>query len=151
MEPFPPIDIILSAVGRGPNCVAKHKVDDQWTDISSQQLRESVISLARTLQDWGIRKGDRVDILSENRPEWAITDFAALSIGAVDVPIYATLIAEQAEAILKDSGARVAFVSSKEQLEKLLADRDQTDVEKIVVFDEIVGADSGSNAAVIAW
>src|SRR5882762_72080 len=125
MGPFTLIDIILSAVGRGPSCVAKHKVDDRWTDISSQQLRESVITLARTLQDWGIRKGDRVAILSENRPEWAITDFATLSIGAADVPIYATLIAEQAAAILKDSGARIAFVSSKEQLEKLLAIQDQ--------------------------
>ena len=149
MGPFTLIDIILSAVGRDSACVAKHKVNDQWTDISSQQLRESVVVLAHTLQDWGVQKGDRVAILSENRPEWAITDFAALSIGAVDVPIYATLIAEQAAAILKDSGARIAFVSSKEQLEKLVAIQDQTRLEKIVVFDDVSGSET--KIPVITW
>jgi long-chain acyl-CoA synthetase len=152
MGPSTLIDIILAAVGRGSGCVAKHKVSDRWTDISSQQLRDSVITLARTLQDWGIRKGDRVAILSENRPEWAITDFATLSIGAADVPIYATLIAEQAAAILKDSGARIAFVSSKEQLEKLLAIQDQIKIEKIVVFDDdLSGSESKRRIPVIGW
>jgi len=151
MGPFTLIDIILSAVGRGPSCVAKHKVDDQWTDISSQQLRESVISLARTLQDWGIRKGDRVAILSENRPEWAIADFAALSIGAVDVPIYATLIAEQAAAILKDSGARVLFLSSNEQYEKFVSIQEQTAVEKVVIFDPVETESDKGWVPVTAW
>src|SRR5882724_2422520 len=151
MGPFTLIDIILSAVGRGPSCVAKHKVDDQWTDISSQQLRESVISLARTLQDWGIRKGDRVAILSENRPEWAIADFAALSIGAVDVPIYATLTAEQAAAIMKDSGARILFLSSKDQLDKFVTIRDQTFIEKVVVFDEVDLQGKTSPVPIISW
>jgi len=137
MGPFTIIDIIMAAVGRDSACVAKHRVDGHWTDITSKLLHDSVVTLARTLQDWGIRKGDRVAILSENRPEWAIADFAVLSIGAVDVPIYATLIAEQVAAILKDSGARIAFVSSKEQLEKLLSIQDQTLIEKIVIFDEV--------------
>src|SRR5438270_5509945 len=151
MSPITLIDVILSAVGRDAACVAKQKIDGRWTDVSSKQLHNLVVLLARTLQDWGIRKGDRIAILSENRPEWAITDFAALSIGAVNVPIYATLTAEQAAAILKDSGARIAFLSSKEQLDKLLTIREQTDIEKIVVFDDVAGADSGSNAAVIKW
>src|SRR4051812_35922152 len=136
MGPFTIIDVIMAAVGRDSVCVAKHRVDERWTDISSKQLHDSVVTLARALQDWGVKKGDRVAILSENRPEWAIADFAVLSMGAVDVPIYATLIAEQVTAILKDSGARIAFVSSKEQLEKLLTIQDQTSIEKIVVFDE---------------
>src|SRR4051812_6996831 len=137
MGPFTIIDIVMAAVGRDSVCVAKHRSDGLWRDISSKQLHDSVVTLARTLQDWGIKKGDRVAILSENRPEWAIADFAVLSIGAVDVPIYATLIAEQVAAILKDSGARIAFVSSKEQLEKLLSIQDQTLIEKIVIFDEV--------------
>src|SRR4051812_10050158 len=140
MGPFTIIDIVMAAVGRDSVCVAKHRSDGLWRDISSKQLHDSVVTLARTLQDWGIKKGDRVAILSENRPEWAIADFATLSIGAVDVPIYATLIAEQIATILKDSGARIAFVSSKEQLEKLLTIQDQTSIEKIVIFDEIEAA-----------
>src|SRR3954466_245379 len=137
MGPFTLTDIILAAVGREETCVAKHRLNGQWTDISSKQLRENVVTLARKLQEWGIEKGDRVAILSENRPELAIADFAALSIGAVDVPIYATLIAEQTAAILKDSGARIAFVSSSEQVEKLLSIHKETRIEKIVVFDEL--------------
>src|SRR3954463_6023410 len=140
MGPFTIIDIIMAAVSRDSACVAKHRIDGRWTNISSKQLHDSVVTLAGTLQDWGIKKGDRVAILSENRPEWAIADFAALSIGAVDVPIYATLIPEQIAAILKDSGARIAFVSNKEQLEKLLTIQDQTSIEKIVIFDEVADA-----------
>jgi long-chain acyl-CoA synthetase len=152
MGPFTLTDIILAAVGREAICVAKHRVNGQWTDISSQQLRDHVVRLAQKLQEWGIEKGDRIAILSENRPEWAITDFAVLSIAAVDVPIYATLLAEQAAAILKDSGARIAFVSSSEQVQKLLAIQKETRIEKIIVFDDL-GPESQPKAAVpvIAW
>src|SRR5438067_3848529 len=137
MGPFTRTDIILAAVGREETCVAKHRVNGQWTDISSKQLRENVVTLAQHLQAWGIEKGDRIAILSENRPEWAITDFAALSIGAVDVPIYATLTAEQAAAILKDSGVRILFLSSKDQLNKFATIRQETKVEQVIVFDEV--------------
>ena len=64
-----------------------------------------------------------------------IADFASLLLGAVTVPIYATLTAEQTAYILRDSGARVVFVSSEAQLQKVLSIREQTAVEKIVVFD----------------
>lgn len=151
MGPFTIIDIILSAVGRGSGCVAKHKIHGQWTDISSRQLRDNVITLARTLQDWGIQKGDRVAILSENRPEWAITDFAVLSIGSVDVLIYATLTAEQAAAILKDSGARVLFLSSNEQYNKFVSIQEQTAVEKVVIFDPVETESDKGWVPVTAW
>ena len=85
MGPFTLIDIILAAVGRDSACVAKHRVNGQWTDISSKQLRADVVTVAQQLKDWGVVKGERIAILSENRPEWAITDFAVLSIGAVDL------------------------------------------------------------------
>src|SRR3954462_1978392 len=146
MGPFTIVDIIMAAVGREAVCVAKNRVAGQWTDISSRQLHDSVVTLAGTLQDWGIKKGDRIAIISENRPEWAIADFAALSIGVVDVPIYATLIAEQVAAILKDSGARIAFVSSKEQVDKLLSIQDQTSLEKIVVFEDLDPQDQQNTA-----
>ncbi|HXY78184.1 MAG TPA: long-chain fatty acid--CoA ligase, partial [Candidatus Acidoferrales bacterium] len=76
-------------------------------------------------------------ILSENRPEWTITDFATLALGAVTVPIYSTQTAEQTSFILRDSGTRVVAVSTKHQLEKVLAIQRDTPVERIVVMDAI--------------
>ena len=64
------------------------------------------------LRELGIRDGDRVAILSENRPEWAIADYACLAARCTDVPIYPTLPARQAEYILRDSGAVALLVSS---------------------------------------
>ena len=84
-----------------------------WKPISARQLRSWVYATARQLQSWGIRKGDRVAILSENRPEWAIADFACLLLGAVDVPIYATQTGEQCLYVLQNSEARIAFVSTR--------------------------------------
>ncbi len=91
---------------------------------------------ARQLQAWGIGKGDRVVLLSENRPEWAIADFAALLLGAVDVPIYATQTAEQCLYVLQNSEARIAFVSTRKQYEKIAAIRQQTSLEYIVIMDD---------------
>ena len=95
------------------------------------------MAVARTLASWGVRKGDRVAILSENRPEWTITDFAALALGAVTVPIYATQTAEQTAFILNDSGARVIALSTKNQLEKVLTILNHTPVERILVMDAV--------------
>jgi long-chain acyl-CoA synthetase len=110
-----------------------------------------VVVLARTLQEWGIRKGDRIAIVSENRPEWAITDFAALSIGAVDVPIYATLTGEQAAAIIKDSGARILFVSSREHLEKFSSIEEKTAIEKVVIFDALDNPVENNWVPLVEW
>ena len=108
-----------------------------WVPISSTEIYRNVVGVARALESWGIRKGDRVAILSENRPEWTITDFAALALGAVTVPIYSTQTAEQTAFILRDSGARVVAVSTKHQLEKVLAVQRHTPVERIVVMDAV--------------
>jgi long-chain acyl-CoA synthetase len=76
-----------------------------------------------------------VAILSENRAEWPVADFGALMLGTVVVPIYATLLPDQIAHILRDSGARVLFLSTVEQLKKFLAIKDQTRVEKAVIMD----------------
>ena len=89
------------------------------------------------LESWGIRKGDRVAILSENRPEWTITDFAALALGAVTVPIYSTQTADQTAFVLNNSGTRVIAVSTKSQLEKVLTIQRHTPIEKIMVMDAV--------------
>ena len=122
---------------------------DEWVPISSETLRERVLAVSGALQKWGIGKGDRVAILSENRPEWMIADFASLLIGAVTVPIYATLTAEQTAYILSDSGARVVFLSSEAQLQKVLSIRGQTALEKLVVMDRCRGA--ATRCAWLSW
>lgn len=107
-----------------------------WQTISARQLRSWVYATARQLQGWGIGKGDRVAILSENRPEWAVADFACLLLGVVDVPIYPTQTAEQCLFVLQDSGARLVFISSRQQYEKIATYRHHTVLEYVVRMDD---------------
>jgi long-chain acyl-CoA synthetase len=107
-----------------------------WQPISSPQIYQRCRAVASQLADWGLKKGDRVAILAENRWEWAVADFAILALGAVDVPIYPTLTAQQIATLLSDSGARAIFVSSRTQYDKVSAIKDQTHVERVVIMDE---------------
>src|SRR5207249_4585452 len=75
--------------------------------------------LATALRHFGVKQGDRVAILSENRPEWAMSDFAILADRAITVPVYPTLLGWQIEYILNDAGASAVICSNNEQLKKL--------------------------------
>jgi len=110
--------------------------DGNWQPLSSAQIYQRTQSIAGALSGWGIAKGDRVAILAENRWEWPIADFAALALGAVDVPLYPTLLAEQIGVLLADSGSRVIFVSTRQQYEKVAKIQSQTAIERIVIMDE---------------
>jgi long-chain acyl-CoA synthetase len=90
-----------------------HKRAGQWINISAEVFEERVRHIALGLSGLGIRAGDRIALLSENRPEWSIVDLAILSLGAVNVPIYTTQAVEQVRFILEDSGARLIFVSGR--------------------------------------
>lgn len=129
-------DVFFTLVKRDSDRLMLTREGDAWRTISAHQLRGWVYATARQLQSWGVKKGDRVILLSENRPEWAITDFACLLLGVVDVPIYATQISEQCLFVLQNSEARIAFVSTRKQYEKLAAIRDQTSLEYIVIMDD---------------
>jgi long-chain acyl-CoA synthetase len=94
-----------------------------------------VRALAEALAGWGVGKGDRVVLLCENRWEWPVIDFAVLALGAVDVPLYLTLTPEQVGYMLRDSGAKVAVVSNREQYEKICAAGDLPALEHVVVID----------------
>jgi long-chain acyl-CoA synthetase len=90
----------------------------------------------RGFLDWGIERGDRIGILSENRWEWAVTDFAVLAIGAVDVPIYPTLTSEQIGELLHDSGCAVAWFRRGLMYDKVAAAvRGETALEHVVMMD----------------
>ena len=129
-------DVFFTLVERNSDRVMLTREGETWKSISAARLRSWVYATARQLQAWGIGKGDRVILLSENRPEWAVADFACLLLGAVDVPIYATQTAEQCLFVLQNSEARVAFVSTRKQYEKIAALREQTGIEYIVLMDD---------------
>jgi long-chain acyl-CoA synthetase len=130
-------DIFFASIAHDLERHVVFKRGTAWQVISSRQLYGYVATLARILKQWGIHKGDRVAMLSENRPEWMIADFACVTTGIIDVPIYATLTADQTLYLLQNSGARVIFVSTLEQLRKVQSIQAQTSLEKIVVMDDI--------------
>jgi len=110
--------------------------DGRWTELPYRGLAEQVQAASVGLRELGLRDGDRVAILSENRPEWAIADYACLAARCPDVPIYPTLPARQAEYILRDAGAVAILVSSAAQLEKVLSIRSRLPaLRHIVAFD----------------
>ena len=105
-------------------------------ELSYRDLADRIQDLSIGLLDLGLATGDRVAILSENRPEWAIADYACLTARCADVPIYPTLLARQVEHNLADSESVAVFVSTQTQLEKVLAARERLPVLKhIIAFD----------------
>ena len=111
----------------------RYKADGTWHDISHAELLVRVRRASLALQSMGFARGDRVAILSENRPEWAIADYACLMAGMADVPIYPTLPAEQMVHILNDSGAVALFVSTPEQAAKIARIRPDVPALKTVI------------------
>ena len=99
------------------------RVDGRWQPISHATVLERVRRIALGLDAIGVRRGDRVAILSENRPEWAMADYACLTAGFTDVPIYATLPAEQIPYLLEDSGSVAIFISTAAQAAKFASVR----------------------------
>ncbi len=97
----------------------KAKVDGTWRSISHRTFAERVRRVALGLQTLGVRAGDRVALLSENRPEWPIADLGCLTSAVTDVPIYPNLPADQVRYMLNDSGAVAIFVSTAEQAAKV--------------------------------
>ena len=116
------------------------KTGGTYRPISHTEVADRVRHAARGLSSLGVRRGDCVAILSENRPEWAVADFACLTIGLTDVPIYPTLPADQIAYMLKDSGAVAIFVSNKTQAEKIREISSQLPALKTVIgFDDVPG------------
>src|SRR5581483_4649961 len=128
-------DIFFSIVDRENSHVMRRRAGETWESISSQQIYQQALGISKAMAAWGVSSGDRLAILSENRPEWTITDFACLLTGIVVVPIYATLTPEQTAYILRDSGARAIFVSTQKQLDKVLPIQKETFLEQIVAMD----------------
>jgi long-chain acyl-CoA synthetase len=130
-------DIFFAAVERNLDQIMLYREAGKWLPISSREFGQKVARTARALHSWGIQPGDRIAILSENRTEWPIADVSSLLLGAVTVPLYTTLTADQTAFVLNDSGCRAIFVSSDQQLHKVISILSKTHIEKIVVMDDI--------------
>ena len=115
----------------------------RYEPISHATLQDRVRRASLGLEQSGVQPGDRVAILSENRPEWAIADYACLMLGAVDVPLYPNLPAEQIAYILRDSGSSAIFISNAVQAAKIAEIRGHCPALRMVIsFDEAIdGAD----------
>ncbi|HKX83902.1 MAG TPA: long-chain fatty acid--CoA ligase [Pyrinomonadaceae bacterium] len=113
------------------------KIGEAWQRLSGNDAIERIRRIALGLSALGVKAGDRIAILSENRPEWSLTDLAILSLRAVNVPIYTTQAVEQIRYILENSGAKMLCVSGKKTFkhaEEAIASVEQ--IEKLVYFDE---------------
>lgn len=112
----------------------KHKVNDKYTGISYVQFKEETDTFAFGLASLGVKREDKVAIISENRPEWVYTDMAVLALGAIDVPLYPSLTAASVEFILNNSESKCIVVSNKFQLNKILKIRDKCRSLKFIII-----------------
>ena len=116
------------------NFVLKHKVDGKYVGVTYDQLKEETDAFAFGLASLGIKKDDKIAIISENRPEWVYGDFAILSLGAIDVPLYPSLTSESVEFILNNSESKAIIVSTKFQLNKVMKVRDKCKSLKFIIL-----------------
>jgi long-chain acyl-CoA synthetase len=117
---------------------------DGWKPVSHRDVLDRVHRITDALVADGVMRGDRVAILSENRPEWALADYALLCIGALNVPVYPSLPADQIVYLMKHAEVGVAFVSTAEQLEKMLEIRQEWPrLRRIVTFDDVASTEPG--------
>jgi long-chain acyl-CoA synthetase len=133
----------LSARLYGSAPAVRFKQGEDWVSRSFDQVQETVRSLSLGLIDLGVAKGDKVSILANTRAEWTYFDFAALSAGAVVVPIYQTNSPEECQYVLENSDAKVVVVEDDEQMEKIRAVRDQ-----LPLLEQVVRMTGSSDDAI---
>lgn len=134
-----------------PDRVAlRYKDGATWRDITWKDYGQAVVRAGKALISLGFGHGDKIAIMSNNRAEWHICDVAAMCIGGATAAIYQTNSPEQAAYIIEHSEAKVAFVDTTEQLEKILKVRsDVPKLQKVVVFEGYQGDANGD--LVVGW
>lgn len=133
-----------AAERRAEQVVMSYKRDKRWRDITGAEMLEAVSNLAVGLHQQGIRHGDRVALLAESCPEWSMTDYAILAAGGINVPIYPTQALDQVEFILRNSGARILFVSGGRLLRRIQPALDNLrskERPRVVLFEDGKGGD----------
>jgi long-chain acyl-CoA synthetase len=156
-------DIVGRRAAEQPRAVMLRRKDDAgvWQDVTAEQFKDEVRTLARGLIGAGVAVGDRVALMSHTRYEWTLLDYALWSIGAVVVPIYETSSADQAEWILSDSAARAVIVETEAFEQMVAAARDrlpalehvwrmQEDLDKLVAASSDVADETVAERATAA-
>ncbi len=142
------------------NHILYYKCKNEWIGLTGKDIEVTVNDISFALKSIGIDAGNKIAILSNNSPRWAMTDYGIICSGAATVSVYPTLIDKQVEYILKDSGSKVAFVEDKEQFDKVnnvwsncpdldlvvvMDDSDQSDDKRVINFKEML--DKGTEYA----
>jgi long-chain acyl-CoA synthetase len=137
-------EVLRTTVSRfGARPALLWKVGDGWQQLTYAEMADQVADAASGLLGLGVVPGDRVALFSENRPEWAIADLAALTVSAATVPIYATNTPDQVAYILNQSGAKVAFVGDSGQLASVESVADHCpNLATIIVLTDDAGPDT---------
>jgi long-chain acyl-CoA synthetase len=120
----------------GDNPALRHKVGDEWEDVSYADMGKTVSEIGRGLIDLGLQQGEKVSILAHTRPEWTYANLAILAAGTVSVSIYQTNSAEECHYVLEHSESKAVFVEDAEQLAKVREVQDRLPhLKHIVMID----------------
>src|SRR5256885_7524363 len=136
-EPTTLVEIYERAVRDHPKPdTLNYKRDGAWNSVSTAEMLRRARNIAAGLHSLGVRKGDRIAILSESCLEWVLSDQGCILSGAIAVPIYPTLTPVQVSYILNDCGARAVFISTREKLEQVEPEIKRCPaIEHVVLFD----------------
>ncbi len=137
-EPSNLAEIFLYAKNNHPRPDAlNYKRNGNWEKIATDEMLELIESISHSFAELGLKRGDRVAILSRNSPMWTIADAACQFAGIIDVPIYTTLTPDSVKYILNDCGARIIFVENRKTLEGILEIiPDCAEIEHVILFED---------------
>ncbi len=152
MKPTIP-QTIFEAADQYPNKkILYYKKGGSYVGISFKEIRKQIGYMSSALLGLGIKKGDRVAILSSNRPEWVVSDLAIMDAGAISVPVHATLSPKIIKHILVDSGAKILIINNQLQLNKvLLVEKEIPDLKKIIYMDVDNPNEIQSAKTLVSW
>jgi len=137
------VDVCDQCKGRTDKPVYVQRVGGEWKQQSHDQLVARVASFAEALRRLGINRGDRVGIVAENRLDWLMVDFAMVTMGVIDVPVFPTLTAKQLQFIYADCGAKCIIVSNAAQLAKIKQIWSELpELQHVIVMNEFDSDDS---------
>ena len=115
----------IARTGNATTIAARKTGPGAWSSITTGEFHRLVLAAAKGLIAFGVGKGDAVTLFSATRFEWGVLDFALAAIGAVNVPVYDTDSAAQAERIINDSGVKLAVTDNRERYDRLDSINDQ--------------------------
>ncbi|MEK9662132.1 MAG: AMP-binding protein, partial [Alphaproteobacteria bacterium] len=139
-----PAVLFDKAAELGDKPLFRARQGDDWRPLSWRQVRDDVSALSRGLRDLGVAPGDRVALIAENRPEWAIADLAIMAARGLTAPAYTTNTVDDHVHILTDSGAKVVIVSTAKLAERVVAAAQKVDhVRAVIAIEDIPAADGG--------